>query len=63
MDTSAVEISPGTEASSDLFGGDLFGDELLDMYHSAVVGGGGTDPVDPLSNGKIRRWATSTTAW
>jgi len=50
MDTSAVEISPGTEASSDLFGGDLFGDELLDMYHSAVVGNGGTDAVDPISN-------------
>jgi len=50
MDTSAVEISPGTEASSDLFGGDLFGDELLDMYHSAVVGNGGTDAVDSIPN-------------
>lgn len=48
MDSTAVEISPGTEASSDLFGGDLFGDELLDMYHSAVVGGGGNDGVDTV---------------
>jgi len=53
MDTSPVEISPGTigtETSSDLFGGDLFGDELLDMYHSAVVGNGGTDGVDSIPN-------------
>jgi len=50
MDTSAVEISPGTEASSDLFGGDLFGDELLDMYHSAVVGNGVNDGVDSVPN-------------
>jgi len=50
MDSNAVEISPGTDAPSDLFGGDLFGDELLDMYHSAVVGNGGTDGVDSIPN-------------
>ena len=29
-----------SESAPDLFGGDLFGDELMDMYNSdAVVGG------------------------
>lgn len=27
-------MDPSTETSSDLFGGDLFSDELLDMYHA-----------------------------
>ena len=39
-------------ASSDLFGGDLFGDELMDMYNSsAVVGSDGADhgAIDSIS--------------
>ena len=36
----------------DLFGGDIFSDELLDIYNSEDVNGGtGHDGV-PLSNGK-----------
>lgn len=27
-------MDPSNETSSDLFGGDLFSDELLDMYHA-----------------------------
>lgn len=29
--------SAAVSASSDLFGGDLFGDELMDMYNSSAV--------------------------
>lgn len=37
-------------SSSDLFGGELFGDELMDMYNSAaVVGSGATDTIDSIS--------------
>lgn len=35
---SADSLPPGVTAH-DLFGGDLFGDELMDMYHSAEVVG------------------------
>ena len=31
------------EPSSDLFDGDILGDELIDIYNAAVVGGGGDD--------------------
>ena len=27
-------MDPSNETTSDLFGGDLFSDELLDMYHA-----------------------------
>ena len=37
IDSSAVS------ASSDLFGGDLFGDELMDMYNSSAVPDGHHD--------------------
>lgn len=33
-------------AGHDLFGGDLFGDELIDIYNSAVVVEGGTTDVN-----------------
>jgi len=50
IDSSAAEISPVTEGPSDLFGGDLFGDELLDVYNSAVAGNGVGEVVDSIPN-------------
>jgi len=50
IDSTVAEVSPGTEAPSDLFGGDLFGDELLDMYNSTVVGNGVVEVVDSIPN-------------
>jgi len=49
MDSAAVEISNITHDNthtSDLFGGELFGDELLDMY----VDSGNSDVADSMSN-------------
>lgn len=37
------------EPSTDLFAGDILGDELIDIYNAAVVGGGGGD--DEAING------------
>ena len=34
-----VDPMPSIEPSSDLFDGDLLGDELIDIYNAAVVGG------------------------
>ena len=51
IDSTVAEVSPGTEAPSDLFGGELFGDELLDMYNSTVVGNGVVEVVDSIPNG------------
>ena len=51
MDNTGAAISGDVEAHSDLFGGDLFGDELLDMYNSSVAGG--ADGVSDIPNGKI----------
>ena len=42
--------------SSDLFDGDILGDELMDIYNAAVVGGG-EDDVN--MNGK-RTWEHET---
>lgn len=50
MENSAAVITGDVEAHSDLFGGDLFGDELLDMYNSSVAGG--ADGVNDIPNGK-----------
>ena len=36
----AVDPMPSVEPSSDLFDGDILGDELIDIYNAAVVGGG-----------------------
>lgn len=49
MENSAAVITGDVEAHSDLFGGDLFGDELLDMYNSSVAGG--ADGVNDIPNG------------
>ena len=35
-------------ASSDLFGGDLFGDELMDMYNSSAVPGGHDTNIESI---------------
>ena len=32
-------------SSDDLFDGDILGDELMDIYNAAVVGGGNDDEV------------------
>lgn len=37
--------------ASDLFDGDILGDELMDIYNAAIVGGGDDDPM----NGKADR--------
>jgi hypothetical protein len=34
------------EPSSDLFDGDILGDELIDIYNAAVVGGGDDDAMN-----------------
>lgn len=49
MDHGTTTITGDVEAHSDLFGGDLFGDELLDMYNSSVAGS--TDSVADIPNG------------
>ncbi|MGK3756063.1 MAG: hypothetical protein ACI8RD_008373 [Bacillariaceae sp.] len=41
-------VSP---SSDDLFDGDILGDELMDIYNAAVVGGGNDD--DEAMNGKL----------
>lgn len=37
---------PSMEPSSDLFDGDILGDELIDIYNAAVVGGSDDDTMD-----------------
>lgn len=44
QDESFME-SIGPPSSDDLFGGDILGDELMDIYNAAVVGGGNDDEV------------------
>jgi hypothetical protein len=36
---------PSVEPSTDLFDGDILGDELMDIYNAAVVGGGDDDDM------------------
>ena len=36
------------EPSSDLFDGDILGDELIDIYNAAVVGGGDDDAMNGM---------------
>ncbi len=36
IDSTNVELNSNNEVSTDLFGGDLFGDELLEMYSAGV---------------------------
>jgi len=53
IDSSTNGLS-NTDGTSDLFGGALFGDELLDMYQgSAVVGEGGSGEVGHNASGKF----------
>jgi hypothetical protein len=52
MESSMDDIAP----SSDLFDGDILGDELMDIYNAAVVGGGDDDAM----NGKAARSASAT---
>lgn len=42
---------PSVEPSSDLFDGDILGDELIDIYNAAVVGGADDDDM----NGKFQK--------
>lgn len=44
-----VDAMPSMVSSADLFDGDILGDELIDIYNAAVVGGGDDDGM----NGKI----------
>ena len=41
-----VDPIPSIEPSSDLFDGDILGDELIDIYHAAVVGGEEDDAMN-----------------
>jgi len=45
-----VDPMPSIEPSSDLFDGDILGDELIDIYNAAVVGG-----CDESMDGKLVR--------
>jgi len=47
VDQNAVTL-PAMASSSDLFDGDLFGDELIDIYNSTVAEHGNVD-----ANGKL----------
>ncbi len=47
QDETFMQIGP--PSSDDLFGGDILGDELMDIYNAAVVGGGNGD--DEVMNG------------
>ena len=50
-----VDPMPSMEPSSDLFDGDILGDELIDIYNAAVVGGSDEDTINGrfLSMGKL----------
>jgi hypothetical protein len=43
IDWHQVDPMPSMEPSTDLFDGDILGDELIDIYNAAVVGGGDDD--------------------
>jgi hypothetical protein len=47
VQSSMESIAP--PSSDDLFDGDILGDELMDIYNAAVVGGGSDD--DEVMNG------------
>lgn len=47
-------------SSSDLFGGELFGDELMDMYSSVAVVGSGTEAMESI--GEIPNLLPTTSA-
>lgn len=49
VDSSMQAIAP--PSSDDLFGADLLGDELMDIYNAAVVGGGNDN--DEVMNGRF----------
>ncbi len=41
-----VDAMSSIEPTSDLFDGDLLGDELIDIYNAAVVGGSDDDTMN-----------------
>ena len=41
-----VDPMPSMVSSSDLFDGDILGDELIDIYNAAVVGGSDDDAMN-----------------
>lgn len=44
---SMTSVEPSSvEPATDLFVGDLLGDELIDIYNAAVVGGGDDDAMN-----------------
>ena len=53
MTTEWTPMEPDSDNHADLFGGDLFSDELLDIYNSEGVNdASGHDGVVPLANGE-----------
>lgn len=42
----SVDTMHSIEHTSDLFDGDLLGDELIDIYNAAVVGGSDDDTMN-----------------
>ena len=50
-------VSP---SSDDLFDGDILGDELMDIYNAAVVGGGDDDED---MNGKLFIYTVVCVCW
>ena len=45
-DETFMQIGP--PSSDDLFGGDILGDELMDIYNAAVVGGGNDEVMNGM---------------
>ena len=52
-----VDNMPSMVSSSDLFDGDILGDELIDIYNAAVVGGG-----DDTISGTFT-WLSNINVW
>jgi hypothetical protein len=46
IDWHQVDPMPSMEPSTDLFDGDILGDELIDIYNAAIVGGGDDDEMN-----------------
>lgn len=54
-----MHLNGEVDNSSDLFGGDLFSDELLDIYNSSEGADDSTGHEVPLSNGKCTLLSTT----
>jgi hypothetical protein len=50
QEISSMDAMVSSPSSDDLFDGDILGDELMDIYNAAVVGGGDDDED---MNGKL----------